>query len=532
MISEISHHNQENTTRYPVLSVIMIAFALSFVACSDIFVENAYTRTIKHYSSPDDSLKQRAVQFLSEYAGYHYGIPRYLIDADGNRVTHMQPYQFSSDTVYRHYLDSLGYHFHADEPIRDLDAITPEYLINNIELAFAAWQNPWAKDVSFDDFCRYILPYRNATEDLSDWRHVFKLRYEQLINDSTNHSTDLRTVVRFMMRQLGRDMQYGTQLRDFYQNFLTPQQSEMMYTMGCQGLAHYATLALRACGIPCAMIDIGWRFTDVNHSSVLFPAVGTNDSVFRVSIHDSWQEMPQAKDSMASWRTMRYSYEVNPDLLEIQNDPETVPGYGNPVTRIDVTAQMSTTRTLTLSIPAEYRERKHLYLCRFKNWRWIPIREGKVRGDSVVFLNTTIRQWYRLASMDGEKTIPFGGTFTLHGDGSIYPYDGNGDTVMFKMVYGCQPNETRLRRQVTTYYWGAQNDWNALTQEAILWGLNKETGEYRVFDESMRNDFTPVFHLLTVYLPCRTVFFDNETPRPLGYIATDPETGEGYFQQY
>ena len=30
--------------------------------------------------------------------------------------------------------------------------------IRNIELAFQAWPKPWNKSVSFENFCRYILP--------------------------------------------------------------------------------------------------------------------------------------------------------------------------------------------------------------------------------------------------------------------------------------------------------------------------------------------------------------------------------------
>ena len=84
----------------------------------------------------------------------------------------------------------------------------------------------------------------------------------------------------------------------------------------------------------------------------------------------------------------------------------------------------------------------------------------------------------------------------------------------------------------TFYYWGADNEWCSLTQEAILWGYNDITGEYRIFDESMRGTFKPVFHLMQTHLPCWTVFTDSELPRPLGFIVKDPETGEGYLMQF
>ena len=47
----------------------------------------------------------------------------------------------------------------------DLETVTADYLIDNIDLAFKAWRaKPWAKNMSFDTFCECILPYRANRE--------------------------------------------------------------------------------------------------------------------------------------------------------------------------------------------------------------------------------------------------------------------------------------------------------------------------------------------------------------------------------
>lgn len=44
----------------------------------------------------------------------------------------------------------------------DIQEVSADYLIENIDLAFEAWQEiPEAKRASFSAFCYYILPYRN-----------------------------------------------------------------------------------------------------------------------------------------------------------------------------------------------------------------------------------------------------------------------------------------------------------------------------------------------------------------------------------
>jgi hypothetical protein len=58
-------------------------------------------------------------------------------------------------------------------PVRrsDINHITAEYLIANIDLAFQVWNDkPWGKYISFDTFCEEILPYRVGTEPLENWR--------------------------------------------------------------------------------------------------------------------------------------------------------------------------------------------------------------------------------------------------------------------------------------------------------------------------------------------------------------------------
>lgn len=517
-----------------LLGVVGVFCTVSFgCSCTSYRSSTAFQEVVDYYDRPEDSLKKSAAEFLQRYAGYHYGVPRHLTDSAGHRVYVMHPEDFPTDTAYRKFLDARGYRYHTGEAVPDEEAVSREFLTENIELAFDAWRNPWARHVPFDVFCRYILPYRNADEELSDWRRYFKEKYEPTIRDSVGGDTaSARQVALYLMRRLRQELAYGTRLRDFYTNFLTPEESRLMHTMECRGLAHYGTLALRACGVPCAMIQIGWRFTDIAHSTIYIPALQGDTAGCRLSLYDELLPMQADKDSMASWRTWRYAYEANPDLVALSEDPEVPPLYYEPVTRMDETARFSKAFSFSLPLPAEGRGKKHLFLCRFVNWKWLPVREGSVEGDSVRFKDASIRQWYRLAAMEGDSLRAFGGTFTLTGQGDIRKYDCTGDTVLFKMVYGCTPDERRLTREVTTYYWGAGNDWVPLTLPAVLWGFNEATGEYRIFEESLRGTFKPVFHLLQTHLPCYTVFFDNETPRPLGFLIRDEESGEGYFMQF
>jgi len=41
--------------------------------------------------------------------------------------------------------------------IKDIEIISSSFLIKNIDLAFEARNYPWNRNVSFDDFCKYVF---------------------------------------------------------------------------------------------------------------------------------------------------------------------------------------------------------------------------------------------------------------------------------------------------------------------------------------------------------------------------------------
>jgi hypothetical protein len=123
-------------------------------------------KVLKHYSqNPADSLKLRAAGFLivnmpGKYSAYY--------DAPWNDVA-TASLRWTSSSDKRRVLNV----YKLGEPVvrEDINCMTAEYLINNIELAFKVWQTrPWGKHIPFDAFCEEILPYRVDVEPLENWR--------------------------------------------------------------------------------------------------------------------------------------------------------------------------------------------------------------------------------------------------------------------------------------------------------------------------------------------------------------------------
>ena len=146
-------------------------------------------------SFKEDMRKQAAAKFLLENMDAHYSL-------ESSRIKTFQSYM---DSIFTHYADRKNdFHkaaydsasarygpFDVDfTKVYDTENVTAEYLIQQINEAFDAWGKPWNRDVSFSQFCHYVLPYRIGHEPLSPWyvgevesaRQVEKL----ILNNFTN----------------------------------------------------------------------------------------------------------------------------------------------------------------------------------------------------------------------------------------------------------------------------------------------------------------------------------------------------------
>ncbi len=118
-------------------------------------IQQISTELLTRYTAPEDSLKRMAAEYL--LAGL---------------------------SLQWHYNTQVLEEFGRKELVSDVKEIDADYLAENIDYAFKAWELPWAKDVSFEDFCRYLLPYKMGNEAPERWRAAVWKEYESLRLDA------------------------------------------------------------------------------------------------------------------------------------------------------------------------------------------------------------------------------------------------------------------------------------------------------------------------------------------------------------
>lgn len=170
----------------------------------------------------------------------------------------------------------------------DLRSIKADYLINNIDLAFDVWKNkPWCKDIGFDTFCNFILPYRIHDEPLSDFRSFFieELKWlEDSLKDPSNLNEACLLVNNYMydkytfIEKLGI-MPFPTAI-DMYK-----------FGAGDCELRYFLFIsAMRSVGIPVASdFSLQWNHWPGNHSWV---TLVNNDSIVPFNAGEYYEAFP------------------------------------------------------------------------------------------------------------------------------------------------------------------------------------------------------------------------------------------------
>lgn len=142
-----------------------------FISATDVLEQNPRLEEVLE-ACGDDSLKRQAALFLLENLPYYYSYERSAaLDA------HLKTYELYGtgkysleevqDSVRKLYGNTnlAGLRLVSDVKIK------PDLLIDHLDWAFKVWrEQPWGKNVSFHDFCEYILPYRIKDEPLKAWR--------------------------------------------------------------------------------------------------------------------------------------------------------------------------------------------------------------------------------------------------------------------------------------------------------------------------------------------------------------------------
>lgn len=464
--------------------VALIAFLLGITSCSlqdndrlEKALRAAGTNRVQleavlnHYRS--DSLKEEAARFLIENMPYHYSSEEYFVSPEG-KTFRPDLLAYKDAGEMEKCCDSLmryGYSIHKNNR-KDIVSLDSTFLINNIELAFAAWQKPWAKDVSFIDFCRYILPYRSGQEMPSTLRKEIMERFTPLL-DSAQVTTPLEAC-KILNERLAGVVRYSKTGLPFYPTI------DETYRAGyaqCEGMCDLGTYIMRAVGIPVAVDQTTWVKMDLGHR---WCAVLTEDHFESFAPGEDQPGVHKQKFAEKRHRRPAKVYRSRFDpFLPVKNvkDDGYVTNLKSPLL-YDVTDEYLNKPTdIRIGIDdkrAEENPSGQIYLCVYNHYRWLPIALGSRADTLCSFQRVVGDNIFMIADCPGGKEFRFiTAPFYLSEEGAIHKFIPD---MQHPQTYTMKKRSNALNQKHTLYYWNVDEKRFATVEYASA------TDSFHVYD--------------------------------------------------
>ncbi len=386
---------KRSVTRFIVYSIVLHLLFIS--ACkNDSGLEHALAfaksnrkeieKVLEHYrKDPADSLKYKAACFLIS------NMPEYWF-YEGDQLTTFRKSLYDTAMKYngdgKEAFKRLEAKYGALDLQRckrvyDLQVVTADYLIRNIELSFRSWkERPWGKYISFEDFCEEILPYRIAHEPLENWRQQYYDTFRVVLDSlPAECKEDPITACQMLCNRLRQKRWI------FYQ--FNPVQGMGANNLlnnrfgNCDDRGELITYAMRALGIP-GGVDLVLQYPNrmYGHSWNY-----VRDTTGRTIDFDLYERLPGTPPAIA-WkkgRVYRKCFGIQNGSLPGQTDEtELPPGLNNKFLK-DVSAIYFTGANLTITPDPEKAKADIVYLSTFNNTDWVPATWSKEQGTKVTF---------------------------------------------------------------------------------------------------------------------------------------------------
>ena len=400
-----------------------------------------FKKVLQHYSSPEDSLKLKAAKYLIENMKGHYGyVPKneYGFEEFFQSMDEkVSPLFLKKDNLYkvlkREIINIEISKGLADGTLKkpeytkqyDASTITEEYLIENIDYAFKAWELPWSRAYSFDEFCKYILPYRYGNETLEPWRKTFFEKYSLVldsiknlhgsipvlrhickstnleINKYTNDINDPITPITILSGPISQKLELSDNLGKNGIKLSLFNQMDAMLFASCHDQSGLGVCILRSIGIPASIVSClkhGDRST--GHSMVAF------------------------LDGNKEWRRINFGSSGNYDHRTFTNPKnffENFHNMGNFELELeDGSGVLMDVVDIEVDLMKNAKKNDEITLCVFGDREWYPLWEGENKGTKVLFKNIgQISNMFLAAIKTKKKIKPVSKAFSIDNQGNI-----------------------------------------------------------------------------------------------------------------
>jgi len=502
--------------------VFIVFFVLS---CTDNEDVKRYRQlrkdVLSHYKANNNPLKEKAARFLLDNLKDQYAI-------DGER------YKVYSDTIKKYFankdtlqqkLVSVNKGKYTDSIVIDINVLTAEYLIDNIDRTFVSLEKAgWKDEISFTDFCEYVLPYRSGNEPLENWRkEILRDSVFKIAGDTLFSFKGLKAAADYFTRKhsnlkknfLISSGESVAKIPDLSYSVL-----DLLSTGTCENLSQLSIFACRSVAIPVA-IDFTphWANRTLGHNwVVLITKNGTIPFILPI------------KDTLGVYKTndcthskiYRHTFSNNPEShVKQRGFCDFLPYVFNDPRLIDVTDTYL--KTMDFSIPVLFHssDSKYAYLAVSDRLSWVPVDWGIVRKKQANFKKIGENCVYLPVSISGSGITPFNYPFVLNSDGEIRYFIPDLKELQRVELARKYPIFNNIRRYINSMKGGkfqADNNKsfrNAITLDSIV---NAPDDYYNKVHVNLKKEYRFVRYIAKDMSRCTVselAFYDKSNSEPL-----------------
>jgi len=378
-------------------------------------------KVVAYYRQGNDDRKLRALFFLIDNMQYKVhpqgqGVNNYasLLDSLSNTPTERKEW-------LEHIFDSLKVHSNIHIPgsfhyNSDLATIRSQDLIEHIDGAFKAWNYPWAKSLTFEQFCHYLLPYKIVDENPMVWNTQVQDKFENL-TDSLKGVTDPYAICLAINAQLKQTFKIRSVPTYWDLDF---NQLDKIRSGKCYQATQYTTYIMRALGLPVTMdftpywgnMNGGHEWNALIYNGKPIPFVGSESDPGKTKIDLAMQRK--------RGKVFRRTYEIQQNsLLFLTQGSEEIPQLFKNYHMEDVTKEYIPVSDIDLDLTTVSSTFKYVFLAVFNRQEWTPIDWAENNNNKGLFKNIGRGIAYLPVYYSEGNLIPAGKPFLLEQNGIV-----------------------------------------------------------------------------------------------------------------
>lgn len=293
----------------------------------------------------------------------------------------------------------------------DIHTISGQSLKKHIDACFKEWdKNPLLRNLSFDDFKEFILPYRTANEQLTLSREQMK----QLFGEKFAATNIYSSIERFKiyvekMRWLNNHVKNNTHLGVY--DLLLPK-----FTKDCFNITTWTCNIFRTSGIP-VTLEYTPQYRDRNRKHFWCASPDSNGITVPYTVPDNNLMEDWSTALRYAGKVYRLSFGVNKKSPSYTITEEFIPKSLNSVLIHDVTWRYH--QTVTLKITSENKKPilNHIaYLCFWNGDYLEPVGWGRVQNNIAIFEHVPINTVFIPIYYNNETPHLLNKPFVILGD--------------------------------------------------------------------------------------------------------------------